>query len=378
MRPLFSPNEPPGDAHADISSPARLRNIWARSKTILKHFNMSGMRNEGNHLDYRVKIAHHLKLFYGKTFKEGSYWYKNPNENEFFRAVFAKAAGKENADDVDAAGIDNIFFKKENRQMGIDAKALGRYCSERQLKALFAACPASSEEGDVCIEVPAPASASLGAPVKSDEENEEEEEEEETTPDSGSPVPAVHGEAGTGEPAESDDEGTVAHEADVANLHDLPGDDDDTDVDDAVPAMPAGGDFDDGNFYSDEKKFKEGDDFNLDVLPSLSQWDDAPGFDFDFAIFEPSQPTEPTEQQRDLMEHLVNVPRVNEWRVRLSQLKVDAAEGKIITGWMQPAVERRARAMKCFEELERIMREQEQAYEGEINSSFPVAPTTLG
>ena len=78
------------------------------------------------------------------------------------------------------------------------------------------------------------------------------------------------------------------------------------------------------------------------------------------------------------MEHLVNVPRVNEWRIRLSQLKVDAAEGKIITGWMQPAVERRARAMKCFEELERIMREQEQAYEGEINSSFPVAPTTLG
>ena len=373
----FFPERTPGDAHADISSPARLRNIWARSKTILKHFNMSGMRNEGNHLDYRVKIAHHLKLFYGKTFKEGSYWYKNPNENEFFRAVFAKAAGKENADDVDAAGIDNIFFKKENRQMGIDAKALGRYCSERQLKALFAACPASSEEGDVCIEVPAPASASLGAPVKSDEENEEEEEEEET-PDSGSPVPAVHGEAGTGEPAESDDEGTVAHEADVANLHDLPGDDDDVDVDDAVPAMPAGGDFDDGNFYSDEKKFKEGDDFNLDVLPSLSQWDDEPGFDFDYAIFEPSQPTEPTEQQRDLMEHLVNVPRVNEWRVRLSQLKVDAAEGKIITGWMQPAVERRARAMKCFEELERIMREQEQAYEGEINSSFPVAPTTLG
>ena len=373
----FFPERTPGDAHADISSPARLRNIWARSKTILKHFNMSGMRNEGNDKLYREKIAHHLALFYGKTFNQGSYWYTHPNENEFFRAVFAKAAGKENADDVDAAGIDNIFFKKENRQMGIDAKALGRYCSERQLKALFAACPASSEEGDVCIEVPAPASASLGAPVKSDEENEEEEEEEET-PDSGSPVPAVHGEAGTVEPAESDDEGTVAHEADVANLHDLPGDDDDVDVDDAVPAMPAGGDFDDGNFYSDEKKFKEGDDFNLDVLPSLSQWDDEPGFDFDYAIFEPSQPTEPTEQQRDLMEHLVNVPRVNEWRVRLSQLKVDAAEGKIITGWMQPAVERRARAMKCFEELERIMREQEQAYEGEINSSFPVAPTTLG
>ena len=165
MRPLFSPNEPPGDAHADISSPARLRNIWARSKTILKHFNMSGMRNEGNDKLYREKIAHHLALFYGKTFEQGSYWYTHPNENEFFRAVFAKAAGKENADDVDAAGIDNIFFKKENRQMGIDAKALGRYCSERQLKALFAACPASSEEGDVCIEVPAPASASLGAPV---------------------------------------------------------------------------------------------------------------------------------------------------------------------------------------------------------------------
>ncbi len=331
---------------------------------------MSGMRNEGNHLDYRAKIAHHLKLFYGKTFKEGSYWYTNPNENEFFRAVFAKAAGKENADDVDAAGIEDIFFKKENRQTGIDAKALGRYCSERQLKALFSACPASSEEGDVCIEVPAPASASLGAPVKSDEED-----EEKATPNSGSPVPAVHGEAGTGEPAESDDEGTVAHEADVANLHDLAGDDD------AVPAMPAGGDFDDGNFYySDEKKFKEADDFNLDGF-TASQWDDHVPYDiFEAGLSQPSQPTnlEPTEQQRGLLEYLVNAPRVNEWRVRLSQLKVGAAEGKIITGWTPTAVERRARAMKCFEELERIMREQDQAYDVDFDDSFPIASTTLG
>ena len=377
----FFPERTPGDAHADISSPARLRNIWARSKTILKHFNMSGMRNEGNHLDYRVKIAHHLKLFYGKTFKEGSYWYKNPNENEFFRAVFAKAAGKENADDVDAAGIEDIFFKKENRQTGIDAKALGRYCSERQLKALFSACPASSEEGDVCIEVPAPASASLGAPVKSDEEDEEDEEKE--TPNSGSPVPAVHGEAGTGEPAESDDEGTVAHEADVANLHDLAGEDDLAGKDDAVPAMPAGGDFDDGNFYySDEKKFKESDDFNLDGF-TASQWDDdvPPPYNiFEAGLSQPSQPTnlEPTEQQRDLLEYLMNASRVNEWCVRLSQLKVGAAEGKIITGWTPTAVDRRARAMKCFEELERIMREQDQAYDVDFDDSFPVASTTLG
>ena len=349
---------------------------------------MYGMRNEGNGKPYREKIGHHLTLFYGKTFKEGSYWYTHPNENEFFRALFAKAAGKENADDVDAAGIDNIFFKKENRQMGIDAKALGRYCSERQLKALFAACPASSEEGNVCIEVPAPASASPGAPVKSDKENEEEEEkeeeEEEEAPDSGSPVPAVHGEAGTGEPAaESDDEGTVAHEADVANLHDLAGDDDDTDDDDAVPAMPAGGDFDDGNFYSDEKKFKEGDDFNLEGF-TPSQWEDDPDINdvmdiFNGGLAQPSQPTEPpTEEQWDLMEYMLNVPKVNEWRVRLSQLKVDAAEGKIITGWMPTAVDRRARAMKCFAELEKIMREQEQAYDEDFDVSFPPASTTVG
>ena len=78
------------------------------------------------------------------------------------------------------------------------------------------------------------------------------------------------------------------------------------------------------------------------------------------------------------MEHLVNVPRVNEWRIRLSQLKVGAAEGKIITGWTPTAVDRRARAMKCFEELERIMREQDQAYDVDFDDSFPVASTTLG
>ena len=238
MRPLFSPNEPPGDAHADISSPARLRNIWARSKTILKHFNMSGMRNEGNDKLYREKIAHHLALFYGKTFEQGSYWY-TINENEFFRAVFAKAAGKENADDVDAAGIDNIFFKKENRQMGIDAKALGRYCSERQLKALFAACPASSEEGDVCIEVPPPASASLGAPVKSDEENEEEEEEERRRPTRARPFRLCTARLERVSRRRATTRAPSRTRLDVANLHDLPGDDDDVDVDDAVPAMPA-------------------------------------------------------------------------------------------------------------------------------------------
>ena len=34
--------------------------------------------------------------------------------------------------------------------------------------------------------------------------------------------------------------------------------------------------------------------------------------------------------------------------------------------------------MKCFEELERIMREQDQAYDVDFDDSFPVASTTLG
>ena len=147
--------------------------------------------------------------------------------------------------------------------------------------------------------------------------------------------------------------------------------------------MPAGGDFDDGNFYySDEKKFKESDDFNLDGF-TASQWDDdvPPPYNiFEAGLSQPSQPTnlEPTEQQRNLLEYLLNASRVNEWRNRLSQLKVGAAEGKIITGWTPAADARRARAMKCFEELERIMREQDQAYDVDFDDSFPVASTTLG
>ena len=111
----------------------------------------------------------------------------------------------------------------------------------------------------------------------------------------------------------------------------------------------------------------------------MSQWEDDPDIlimdIFNGGLAQPSQPTEPpTEEQCDLLEYMLNVPKVNEWRVRLSQLKVDAAEGKIITGWMQTAVDRRARAMKCFAELEKIMREQEQAYDEDFDVSFPPLP----
>jgi hypothetical protein len=341
---------------------------------------MFGMRNEGADKPYREKLGHHLKLFYGDTFKEGSYWYTHPDENEFFRAVFAKAAGKENADDyTDAAGIESIFFKKDNRQIGIDAKALRRYCTEKQLQALFAACPASSKPGDVCVQVAAPKNAtwsSHGATGGGGKTRVEE----------GAMVLAS---LGADEPSDdASDDATEAADADVANLDEVSGSgsDDDTDTDDAEPALPAGGDFDDGNFYSDEKKFKGGDDeFNLDGF-TASQLNPPEMDEVDFGIFadfapsqqptqQPTQP-EPTEQQTELMEILRNQDNINSWCVRLSQMRVEMAEGKVIMGWTQAACERRARAMKSIEELEKIMREQDQSVDVDMNVHFPLA--TMG
>ena len=340
---------------------------------------MFGMRNEGADKTYREKLGHHLKLFYGDTFKEGSYWYTHPDENEFFRAVFAKAAGKENADDyTDATGIENIFFKKDNRQIGIDAKALRRYCTEKQLQALFAACPASSKPGDVCVQVAAPKNATWSSHGATGGGK--------TRVEEGAMVLAS---LGADEPSDdASDDATEAADADVAVLNDVSGSgsDDDTDTDDAEPALPAGGDFDDGNFYSDEKKFKGGDDeFNLDGF-TASQLNPPEMDEVDFGIFadlapsqqptqQPTQP-EPTEQQTELMEILRNQDNINSWCVRLSQMKVEMAEGRVIMGWTQAACERRARAMKSIEELEKIMREQDQSVDVDMNVHFPLA--TMG
>jgi hypothetical protein len=102
-----------------------------------------------------------------------------------------------------------------------------------------------------------------------------------------------------------------------------------------------------------------------------------------FADFAPSQqptqqPTqpEPTEQQTELMEILRNQDNINSWCVRLSQMRVEMAEGKVIMGWTQAACERRARAMKSIEELEKIMREQDQSVDVDMNVHFPLA--TMG
>jgi len=76
------------------------------------------------------------------------------------------------------------------------------------------------------------------------------------------------------------------------------------------------------------------------------------------------------------MDILRNQDNINSWCVRLSQMKVEMAEGRVIMGWTQAACERRARAMKSIEELEKIMREQDQAVDVDINVHFP--PATMG
>ena len=101
---------------------------------------MSGMRNEGNDKLYsREDPRTTSSSSTARRSSRGRTGTRIPRTS-FFRRVFAKAAGKENADDVDAAGIDNIFFK-ENCQMGIDAKALGRYCSEKAAQGALRGVP---------------------------------------------------------------------------------------------------------------------------------------------------------------------------------------------------------------------------------------------
>lgn len=128
------------------------RNINARSKKILRFCDLGHMRGKWMELSYRDRIGESLASVYGATFKEGSWWYENPDEDKFFAALFQRASGGKPLSQVDVA---RVFLKGDKRQINIHEPALRKVgLSKDALRDLFCVTKAAGGEG--VVEIPQP------------------------------------------------------------------------------------------------------------------------------------------------------------------------------------------------------------------------------
>ena len=152
------------DARSDPSSSAGFfvsllcfdddRVIHGRSKTLMRHCRIGHRRGSFKDLTYRDRVNATLESVYGSTFREGEWWYRNPDENAFFARVFSMASGR----DVSAAQAARVFVKNgETRKIDVDECASspcqnGSMCTE-DVDSYSCTCVAPYE-GDNCATNP--------------------------------------------------------------------------------------------------------------------------------------------------------------------------------------------------------------------------------
>ena len=131
------------------------RNINARSKKILRFCDLGHMRGKWMELSYRNRIGESLASMYGDTFKKGSWWYENPDEDKFFAALFQRASGGKPLSQVDVARAMSVFFKGDKRQFKIHEPTLRKVgLSKDVLRDLFCETKAAGGTGVVVVPTP--------------------------------------------------------------------------------------------------------------------------------------------------------------------------------------------------------------------------------
>ena len=95
--------------------------IHGRSKTLMRHCRIGHRRGSFKDLTYRDRVNATLESVYGSTFHEGEWWYRNPDENAFFARVFSMASGRA----VSPAQAARVFVKNgETRKIDVDECAM--------------------------------------------------------------------------------------------------------------------------------------------------------------------------------------------------------------------------------------------------------------
>ena len=87
----------------------------------MRHCRIGHRRGSFKDLTYRDRVNATLESVYGSTFREGEWWYRNPDENAFFARVFSMASGRA----VSAAQAARVFVKNgETRKIDVDECAM--------------------------------------------------------------------------------------------------------------------------------------------------------------------------------------------------------------------------------------------------------------
>ena len=146
------------------------RVIHGRSKTLMRHCRIGHRRGSFKDLTYRDRVNATLESVYGSTFREGEWWYRNPDENAFFARVFSMASGRA----VSAAQAARVFVKNgETRKIDVDECAMrAAGVDVAEVAALYEKTPAAAWIAETRGEI-APREAIVVPPLVFGEEADE-------------------------------------------------------------------------------------------------------------------------------------------------------------------------------------------------------------
>ena len=118
------------------------RVIHGRSKTLMRHCRVGHRRGSFKEKSYRDRVNAVLESVYGSTFSEGAWWYRHPDEDAFFASVFSMASGRA----VTAAQAARVFVKNnETRKIELDETAMrAAGVSVAEVAALYEKTPAAA------------------------------------------------------------------------------------------------------------------------------------------------------------------------------------------------------------------------------------------
>jgi hypothetical protein len=130
------------------SSKSINRIIHSRTKTLMRHCGVGHRRGAFGDKSYRDRVGAVLQSVYGNTFKEGSWWYQNPDAGLFFAKVFSAATGFKT--NVTPTQAEAVFVKNEGtKKMFVCERAmLQAGFTVAQVTSLYEQTPAAAWNAD--------------------------------------------------------------------------------------------------------------------------------------------------------------------------------------------------------------------------------------
>jgi len=136
------------NAPKQMKAADRRRIIHSRTKTLMRHCGVGHRRGAFGDKSYRDRVGAVLQSVYGNTFKEGSWWYQNPDAGLFFAKVFSAATGFKT--NVTPTQAEAVFVKNEGtKKMFVCERAMVQAgFTVAQVTSLYEQTPAAAWNAD--------------------------------------------------------------------------------------------------------------------------------------------------------------------------------------------------------------------------------------